>query len=403
MTAGVVIFRRQSVAFSTFFLNWFFRWVARDNLKLQNLGIFYTSPHNSDKPCRKKLALHAYKSALLSASIALAFLAAPGTVRSEPSQCSVRPTNTSSQDDAAPEMEFIPGGAFQMGSDRFRPEERYAHSVRIDSFWIDRHEVTNAQFRKFVQATGYVTRAERGADSKTHPDLSAEVLVPGSVVFISPANLTRGGNLTQWWQYVPGADWRHPTGPGSSIDDKDDHPVVHVAYEDAEAYAQWLGHSLPTEAQWEFAALGGRGSDEDWTKPYDAEGKPSANTWQGVFPIVNTNDDGYEGTAPVGSFKPNGYGLYDMLGNVWEWTNDWYRPGHMREPVINPSGPSFNLIRLAPNEFPRRVIKGGSYLCAVNYCARYRPTARQPQEADLSAAHLGFRTVLNCPSNKNDN
>lgn len=403
MAAGVVISRRQTLAFDTIFLNCFSGWLVRAGPQTRRRSISRIPLRGSDQCCRKQFTLHAIRWAYLLSSITLALLASAGIVNAEPSQCSVIAANTPLQSDLTSEMAFVPGGAFQMGSDRSLPEERYAHSVRVDSFWIDRHEVTNAQFRKFVEATGYVTRAERGVDSKTHPELSAEVLVPGSVVFISPASLTRGGSLTQWWQYIPGADWRHPTGPDSSIEGKDDHPVVHVAYEDAEAYAKWRGRTLPSEAQWEFAALGGRGSEEDWTKPYDEEGKPSANTWQGIFPVVNTNDDGYEGTAPVGSFKANGYGLYDMLGNVWEWTNDWYRPGHTRETVVNPSGPSFNLIRLAPNEFPRRVIKGGSYLCAVNYCARYRPTARQPQEADLSAAHLGFRTVLNCPSDKNDN
>lgn len=296
-------------------------------------------------------------------------------------------------------MVFVPGGAFQMGSDRERPEERYAHSVRVDGFWIDRHEVTNAQFRQFVEATGYVTLAERGLDPKTHPGMDTDLLKPGSVVFIKPTAITRGGNLTQWWQYINGADWKHPAGPDSSIEGKDNHPVVHIAYEDALAYAKWRGHSLPTEAQFEFAALGGRDASEDWSKPFDAQGNPIANTWQGIFPVLNSNDDGYEGTAPVGCFKPNGYGLQDMLGNVWEWTSDWYRPGHTREIAVNPSGPDFKTIRLPVGEPARRVIKGGSYLCASNYCSRYRPSARQPQEADLSAAHLGFRTVLNRPLN----
>ena len=294
-------------------------------------------------------------------------------------------------------MAFIPSGTFTMGSERHRPEERFTHVVRVDGFWIDRHEVTNAQFRQFVEATGYRTLAERGLDLKAHPGMAKELLVPGSVVFIPPTDSSRGGRVTQWWQYVPGASWRQPTGPGSTIADKDNHPVVHIAYEDALAYARWRGRALPTEAQWEFAARGGRDGEDDWSSAFDADGKPIANTWQGIFPVLNTKDDGYMGTAPVGCFKPNGYGLYDMIGNVWEWTSDWYRPGHPRETVSNPTGPDLVSISVAPGQSASRVIKGGSYLCAANFCSRYRPAARQPQETDLSAAHLGFRTVLNKP------
>lgn len=293
-------------------------------------------------------------------------------------------------------MASIAGGAFRMGSERHQPEERFTHVVRVDSFWIDRHEVTNAQFKQFVDATGYRTLAERGLDPKAHPGLAAELLVPGSVVFIEPTDAGRG-RITQWWQYVAGASWRQPTGPGSSIADKDNHPVVHIAHEDALAYARWRGRSLPTEAQWEFAARGGRDGEDDWSSAFDADGKPIANTWQGIFPVLNTKDDGYAGTAPVGCFKPNGYGLYDMIGNVWEWTNDLYRPGYSREAAVNPSGPDLASIRVAAGQSTSRVIKGGSHLCASNYCARYRPAARQPQEINLSAAHLGFRTVLNKP------
>jgi formylglycine-generating enzyme len=255
--------------------------------------------------------------------------------------------------------------------------------------------VTNAQFREFVTATGYVTLAERGLDPATHPGMAKELLAPGSVVFIPPTNVASGGRITQWWQYVPGASWREPTGPGSSIAGKDNHPVVHIAYEDALAYARWRRRELPTEAQWEFAARGGRDGEDDWSSAFDAEGKLIANSWQGIFPVYNTNEDGYAGTAPVGCFRPNGYGLYDMIGNVWEWTSDWYRPGHPREKAINPTGPELQDLALTAGQSPSRVIKGGSFLCASNYCARYRPAARQPQEVDLGAAHLGFRTVLN--------
>jgi formylglycine-generating enzyme len=291
------------------------------------------------------------------------------------------------------DMTFVPAGTFTMGSNRHRPEERYTHIVSVDGFWIDRTEVTNAQFAKFVAATGYVTLAERGGDAKVHANMPAELLAPGSVAFIMPTDTSRGGSITQWFQYIAGADWRHPEGPGSSIAGRENHPVVHVAYEDAQAYAGWLGRSLPTEAQWEYAARGGREGEDDWSSALDDDGKPIANTWQGIFPVINSKDDGYSGTAPVGCFKPNGYGLYDMIGNVWEWTSDWYRPGHAPEAAIEPQGPRLADIRGAPGQSPNKVIKGGSFLCAFNYCARYRPAARQPQEVDLSAAHIGFRTV----------
>src|SRR4051812_1383382 len=291
-------------------------------------------------------------------------------------------------------MTFIPAGSFTMGSERHRPEERFSHFVRLDGFWIDRHEVTNAQFRAFVTATGYRTLAERGLDPEAHPGLPKQLQAPGSIVFIPPTD-TNDGKLSEWWQYVQGANWRNPSGPDSSIAGKDNHPVVHVAYEDALAYARWKGRDLPTEAQWEFAARGGRQGEDDLSSAFDSKGKPIANTWQGLFPVLNTEEDGYASTAPVGCFPPNGYGLHDMIGNVWEWTKDWYRPGHARDAVFNPAGPDLGAIRIAVAQSPSRVIKGGSYLCAYNYCARYRPAARQPQEVDLSAAHLGFRTVLN--------
>ena len=294
-------------------------------------------------------------------------------------------------------MVFIPAGAFTMGADAWQPEERRAHRVRVDGFWIDRHEVTNAQFAAFVEATGYVTLAERGLDPATHPGMPAELLAPGSIVFIPPTDLS-GGDITQWWQYVQGADWREPEGPGSSIEGEENHPVVHVAFEDALAYARWRGRELPTEAQWEYAARGGlEGQDFAWGTEYQPGGRLKANSWQGIFPVMNTEEDGYVGTAPVGCFDANGYGLQDMIGNVWEWTSDWYRAGHAAEDAVNPTGPNLLEIGFAPGESPRRVIKGGSHLCAPNYCARYRPAARQPQEVDLGAAHLGFRTVLNAP------
>jgi formylglycine-generating enzyme required for sulfatase activity len=294
-------------------------------------------------------------------------------------------------------MVFIPGGNFTMGSDKERPEERYSHRVTVEGFWIDQHEVTNAEFAKFVEATGYKTLAERGVDPKTHPDMTADLAAPGSVQFVQPTKVTQGGSLTQWWQYVKGTNWREPEGPGSSIEGRENHPVVHVAYEDAVAYAKWKGHELPTEAQWEYAARGGAALGDDWSQAFDKDGKPIANSWQGVFPVYNTEQDGFVGIAPVGCFPPNGYGLYDMIGNVWELTSDWYVPSHRREAALNPSGPSLLEVRVAAGQSPSKVIKGGSYLCAHNFCSRYRATARQPQELDLSAGHLGFRTVLNKP------
>ena len=293
-------------------------------------------------------------------------------------------------------MTFVAGGTFTMGSDQHQPEERFTHVARVDGFWIDRHEVTNAQFEKFVEATGYVALAERPVDPKSHPDWSLEILVPSSITFVPPKDAK--GQDGRWWQYVAGANWRQPGGLGSSIAGKENHPVVHIAYDDALAYAKWLGRSLPTEAQWEFAARGGRDGEDDWSSAYDPEGKPIANSWQGIFPVLNTNEDGYAETAPVGCFPPNGYGLYDMIGNVWEWTSDWYRAVHSKAVATNPAGPELASLRIAPGQTPSRVIKGGSYLCSMNYCSRYRPAARQPQESDLAVAHLGFRTVLNKPS-----
>src|SRR5262245_40624470 len=235
-----------------------------------------------------------------------------------PGSCAAYPGLPGEGDRAG--MAFIPAGTFSMGSQRHRPEERYTHIVRVSEFWIDRHEVTNAQYAEFVTATGYVTLAERGGDPKLHASLPKELLAPGSIVFVMPTDVARSGSVTQWFQYIAKADWRHPEGPNSSIRGRENHPVVHVAYEDALAYARWKGRSLPTEAQWEYAARGGHDGEDDWSSAFDPDGKPIANTWQGIFPVINTKEDAYAGTAPVGCFRPNGYGLYDMIGNVWEWS-----------------------------------------------------------------------------------
>jgi formylglycine-generating enzyme len=296
-------------------------------------------------------------------------------------------------------MVWIAGGTFTMGADDQRPEERAGHEVTVDGFWIDAHEVTNAQFAGFVAATGYRTLAERGLDPATNPGLPPGLLVPGSMVFSMPDAIANLQDVTQWWRYVPGADWRHPEGPGSSIEGRENHPVVHIAVEDAMAYARWAGKRLPSEAEWEFAARGGlEGMTFAWGDHYDPVGGWKANTWQGQFPLEDSAEDGYDGTAPVACFEANGYGLYDMAGNVWEWTADWYLPGHRPEPVANPEGPSlFQAVESSAGRIPRRVIKGGSWLCADNFCARYRPAARQPMDADLGSTHIGFRTVADAP------
>ena len=297
-------------------------------------------------------------------------------------------------------MVWIPGGAFTMGDDEERGEERAAHEVTVSGFWIDRHEVTNAQFAKFIEATGYQTVAERGLDPKDRPDLPPELLVPGSTVFHQPDSLLNLVDLSQWWRYVPGANWRHPTGPDSSIEGKANLPVVDVAYEDALAYARWLGRELPTEAQWEFAARGGLSAatyawGEDYYNPVEGW---RANSWQGTFPLKDGGDDGYRNTAPVGCYAANGNGLFDMIGNVWEYAADWYLPGHPSASATDPKGPPREVAAgYSGPAGPLVVIKGGSWLCSPNFCSRYRPAARQPQELSLGASHLGFRTVINSP------
>jgi formylglycine-generating enzyme required for sulfatase activity len=302
-------------------------------------------------------------------------------------------------------MEHIPGGTFLMGSNRHYPEEAPAHRVQVDSFWIDRTPVTNSGFRRFVEATGYVTLAEIAPDPADYPGALPELLVPASVVFRKPARRVDLRNHFNWWSYVPGADWRHPQGPQSSLAGLDDHPVVHVAYVDAVAFASWAGKDLPTEAEWEIAARGGlEGAEFAWGDEIAPEGRVMANTWQGEFPIENLVIDGYETTSPCGAFPANGWGLYDMIGNVWEWTSDWYSDRHTTRSqgpccgaiaAINPRGGdregSFD--PSMPIRVPRKVMKGGSYLCAPSYCRRYRPAARMAQAIDTSTCHLGFRCV----------
>ena len=277
-----------------------------------------------------------------------------------------------------------------MGSDHHYPEESPARTVRVGSFRMDVHPVTNRMFRHFVEATGHVTVAEQPPDPAAFADARPEELVAGSLVFrmtSAPVNL---GEFWRWWAWTPGADWRHPGGPGSTLEGLDDHPVVHVAYSDAAAYARWAGLQLPTEAEWEYAARGGLdGAEFCWGDVDPQETAPVANTWQGRFPYENTRLDGWVRTNPVGAYPPNGYGLHDMAGNVWEWTADPYQ-------VLSAGAPSSPCCAPPPegeDPLSTRVIKGGSHLCTIQYCFRYRPAARQLQTIDTSTSHIGFRCL----------
>ncbi len=301
-------------------------------------------------------------------------------------------------------MVRIEEGVFSMGSDAFYPEERPVRRVAVDGFWVDRYAVTNEEFARFVDATGWVTEAEKAPDPSLYPGAPPENLVAGSLVFQPTDGPVDLRDYSQWWSWTPGADWRHPLGPKSSLAGLSDHPVVHVNYEDAAAYCAWAGTSLPTEAEWEYAARGGlKGKAFTWGDEDTQDSDPKANTWQGQFPWQNTQADGWVRTAPVGSYEPNGYGLFDMAGNVWEWTDDWYRATHAdpNAPAccvpMNPRGGDMEA-SLDPAQpytpIPRKVLKGGSHLCAPSYCLRYRPAARQPQMIDTGMSHLGFRTVL---------
>ncbi len=301
-------------------------------------------------------------------------------------------------------MVFVPGGMFRMGSDRHYPEEAPVHRVSVSSFWMDRTPVTNRQFRDFVNATGHVTIAETRPNPKDYPGALPHMLYAGSLVFTPPAHPVDLCDWSQWWTFLEGADWRHPYGPKSGIDGLDDHPVVHVAYSDALAYAHWAGKDLPTEAEWEFAARGGlHGAEFAWGNEFKPNNRHMANTWQGDFPHQNLKTDGYERTSPVTAFLPNGYGFYDMIGNVWEWTADWYTPKHRADKrkacciPANPRGGTKNASYdpCQPDvKIPRKVLKGGSHLCAPNYCRRYRPAARHAQPVDTSTSHVGFRCVV---------
>lgn len=304
-------------------------------------------------------------------------------------------------------MKWIPKGGFKMGSVKAggRKDEYPAHQVTIDGFWIDETEVTNAQFAAFVKATGYLTVAERKPDWEElkkqlppgTPKPPDEVLVPAALVFVPPNHPVDLNNAGQWWAWTAGASWKHPTGPGSSIKGKEKYPVVQVSWEDANAYAKWAGKRLPTEAEWEYAARGGiKESIFPWGNEPIEKGKPKANTWQGSFPYQNSVWDGFDGLAPTGVFAANGYGLYDMAGNVWEWVSDWYSPDYyatLKEKIsVNPSGPASSFDPDEPG-LPKKVIRGGSFLCNASYCEGYKVTSRMKSSPDTGLQNTGFRCV----------
>jgi formylglycine-generating enzyme required for sulfatase activity len=298
-------------------------------------------------------------------------------------------------------MALVPAGEFLMGAEDFYPEERPVHRVAIDAFQIDAAPVTVAEFRRFVKATGYVTVAERPLDPDDYPGADPDLLVPGSLVFAPTRGPVDLRDVSNWWRYVPGARWDRPEGPGSDTYTRARHPVVHVAHEDAEAYAAWAGKALPSEAEWERAARGGlEGAAYEWGDEPTPGGRAMANFWQGEFPWQNQLLDGYAGTSPVRSFDANGFGLHDMTGNVWEWTADFFTPRHPEDAAKaccvprNPRVASAAASSAAGEHIPRRVIKGGSHLCAANYCLRYRPAARQGEAVDTSTSHIGFRCVV---------
>lgn len=304
-------------------------------------------------------------------------------------------------------MVWMAGGEFLMGAtdNEGRADEYPQHKVKLDGFWMDANEVTNADFKKFVKATGYVTTAEKAPDWEEMkkqlppgtPKPDASELVAASLVFSQPGHPVPLTDASQWWSWVKGANWQHPQGPGSHIDGKDHYPVVHVSWDDAMAYCKWAGKRLPTEAEWEYAARGGIANAKyPWGNEDIEAGKPKANTWQGSFPNKNTDWDRFDQLAPVRSFSPNGYGLYDMAGNVWEWTNDWYRPDYYETlkntAAMNPGGPSSSYDPMEPT-IPKKVVRGGSFMCNASYCKGYRVTSRMKTSTDTGLEHTGFRCV----------
>jgi formylglycine-generating enzyme len=302
---------------------------------------------------------------------------------------------------------WVPGNVFHMGSNEHYPEEAPAHRVEVDGFWIDRYPVTNERFARFVDATQHVTFAELPPNPDDYPGALPELLHPGSLVFRKPNRRVDLRNVGEWWELALGADWRHPGGPHTSLDELASHPVVHVTFADAEAFARWEGLELPTEAEWELAARGGlEEAAYAWGDELMPGGRAMANFWQGEFPHENTLIDLWEGTSPVGAFPANGYGIHDMIGNVWEWTTDWYRQSHVADErkaccvPRNPRGASVG-DSLDPRHpeirIPRKVLKGGSHLCSEDYCYRFRPAARFPEPIDTSTSHVGFRCIYRPP------
>lgn len=298
--------------------------------------------------------------------------------------------------DNAP-MVYVKGGTFKMGTDDFE-DASPVHDVTVDGFWMDEHEVTNAQFSRFVSATGYQTVAERPLDPKDFPNVPLDALQPGSAVFTPPDHAVGLGNHLQWWKYVVGANWRQPEGPGSSIKGRENEPVVHIAYEDAAAFAKWAGKRLPTEAEWEFAARGGASNSKYyWGNELKPGGDWVANVYQGDFPVQDAAEDGFKGVAPVKSYSPNAYGLYDMDGNVWEWCSDYYRPDYyISAPKKNPKGPADSYDPMEPGAV-KRVQRGGSFLCNEQYCERYVAGSRGKGEISSGSNNLGFRCVSDDP------
>ena len=291
------------------------------------------------------------------------------------------------------DMVLVPAGTFLMGSDDHYPEERPVRPAQVGAFWMDRTPVTNAQFARFVDETGHVTFAEVAPDPRDYPGMDPALAVPGSIVFVPPRQKTSLSQRATWWQIVAGADWRHPDGPGSSIDAIMDHPVVHVGYTDALAYAAWAGKQLPTEAEWERAARGGlEGAAYAWGEVFRPKGKRMAKTWEGTFPHANAAPKGLERTAPVCSYPANGFGLYDMIGNVWEWTDELSRAG-------GAGGCCAGTAATPATGTEERVLKGGSHMCAPEYCQRYRPAARWLQPIDTTTSHVGFRCIRRLPEN----
>ena len=301
----------------------------------------------------------------------------------------------------------IPGGSFRMGSEDFYPEETPIREIELSSFAIDRGPVTVSHFAKFVDETGYTTLAERAPDPADYPDADPALLVAGSAVFHPTATPVPLDDPRRWWAYIPGASWRHPWGPASDNATRQDHPITHVAHEDAQAFAHWAGRELPTESEWDYAARDGlNGATFAWGEEMRPGGELMANFWQGEFPWRNTGAKGWRSTTPVGLFAANGYGLYDMTGNVWEWTSDFYSGrGAGADPPASPCcspnvdprvespDASYDLGRPGAH-IPRRVVKGGSHLCAPSCCLRYRPAARQPEAIDTSTSHIGFRCII---------